>query len=98
MNINSNIIIDNQSFPIVNWIKFLFSKQNIILLSCESYQKMSFRNRYVLAGSNGLINLSVPVLKGRNQKTPFRDVKISNNESWQLTHWRTITSCYNKSQ
>lgn len=91
------ITVENQSFPLVNWIKFSFSKKHIILLSSEDYKKMSFRNRYVLAGSSGLISLSIPLVNGRNQKTFFKEVKIFNDGKWQLTHWRTITSCYNKS-
>jgi len=97
MNYNASIILDNQSFPIINWINFLFSKKYIILLSGEDYQKMTFRNRYILAGSNGIISLSIPLINGRNQKVCFKEVRIANNEKWQLTHWRTITACYNKS-
>ena len=93
----TSIIIENQSFPIINWINFLFSKKHITLLSSEEYKKMSFRNRYIITGSNGIINLSVPLLNGRNQRVPFNEVKIANNERWQLTHWRTITSCYSRS-
>jgi hypothetical protein len=92
-----NIVIENQSFPLSNWINFLFLKKHIILLSSEGYKKMSFRNRYVVAGSNGVVNLSVPLVNGRNQRVSFNEVKISNSEKWQLTHWRTITSCYNRS-
>ncbi|HVX51159.1 MAG TPA: WbqC family protein [Chitinophagaceae bacterium] len=90
-------IIDNQYFISVNYIKYLFEKSHINILSCEAYQKMSFRNRCIIAGSNGLINLSVPVENGRNQKCPFKDVRISYRQDWQTNHWRTLTSCYNKS-
>src|SRR5205085_8316027 len=69
----------------------------ILLLLCESYHKMSFRNRFVVSGSNGLIHLSVPLVYGRNQKIPFKDVRVCYREKWQLIHWRTITSCYNRS-
>src|SRR5215216_1327217 len=93
----NSIIIENQSFPIITWTKYLFCKKHIILFSWESYPKMTFRNRFVVAGSNGLIHLSIPLVNGRSQKIPFKDVRISYREKWQLNHWRTITSCYNKS-
>ena len=89
--------IENQYFPLVNWFKYSCGSKYIILSSCEAYQKMSFRNRTVICGSNGLINLSVPIENGRNQKLPFKDVKISYQENWQLSHWRSIASCYGKS-
>lgn len=58
---------------------------------------MSFRNRCIVAGSHGLINLSVPVENGRNQKAPFKDVRISYKDGWQKQQWVTLLSCYNKS-
>lgn len=91
------ILIDNQYFPVVNLFKYLYKKTNVILISCESYKKMTFCNRFIIAGSNGLINLSVPLVNGRNHQMLFKDVRISYGENWQIRHWRTITSCYNKS-
>ena len=91
------IIIENQPFPLINWIKYSFQKEHIILLSCEGFRKMTFRNRFIVAGGTGLIPLSTPLVLGRNQKIPFKDVRISYQQNWQLRHWRTLTSCYNKS-
>jgi len=93
----SSIIIENQSCPLITWTKYLFYKKHIILLSCEDYRKMSFRSRFVVSGSTGLIHLSVPLINGRDQKIPFKDVRICYREKWQLRHWRTITSCYSRS-
>src|SRR6476661_10171035 len=94
---NDEILIENQSFPLISWTKYLFSKKHIIFLLCEEYRKMSFRNRFVISGSNGPINLSVPLINGRDQKVPFKDVRICYREKWQVRHLRTITSCYNRS-
>ncbi len=58
---------------------------------------MSFRNRSVVAGSNGAVHLSVPLEKGRGQRELMKDVRISQQEDWQKQHWRTIESCYNRS-
>jgi len=91
------LLIENQYFPCINWIKYSFSNTYINLFSFEQYRKMSFRNRCVVAGSNGLVQLSVPVENGRNQRVPFKDVRISHRDNWQAHHWRTLTSCYNKS-
>jgi hypothetical protein len=94
---NKYYLIDNQYFPILTWFNPLYLNGHIIISSFEPYPKMTFRNRAVVAGSNGLVNLSVPLIKGRNQKTSFREVRICNDEKWQMNHWRTLTSCYNKS-
>lgn len=74
---------------------FCFSNKQFEI--CETFQKMSFRNRMVVAGSNGLVHLSVPLEKGRDQRQPLRDVRVSYSLPWQVQHWRTMESCYSRS-
>jgi hypothetical protein len=93
----NNILTDIQYFGTVNWYKMLFKFSNIEFEIYERYQKMSFRNRCMIVGSNGLINLSVPLEKGRSQKILMKDVKISYTEKWQEQHWKSISSCYGNS-
>jgi len=93
----NQFIVEYQYFGVINYINTLFQFSNIEFEVCESFQKMSFRNRMVLAGSNGLVNLSVPLEKGRDQKQLLKDVRISYSLPWQQQHWRTIESCYNRS-
>ncbi|WP_169749190.1 WbqC family protein [Flavihumibacter petaseus] len=57
---------------------------------------MSFRNRILIAGGNGIMNLSVPLLDARNEKLLYNDIKIA-DEPWQRDHWRGIVSAYNRS-
>jgi hypothetical protein len=95
--IKSYIITDIQYFGAVNWFKMLYEYTNIQIEQYETFQKMSFRNRCVIAGSNGLINLSVPLEKGRGQKLFMKDVRISYTENWREQHWRSISSCYGNS-
>jgi hypothetical protein len=91
------ILTDIQYFGTVYWYKMLFQYSNIQIEQYESYQKMSFRNRCMIAGSNGVINLSVPLEKGRGQKLLLKDVRISYSENWQAQHWKSISSCYGNS-
>ena len=63
----------------------------------EAWQKMSFRNRCIIAGANGLLHLSVPVEGGRHSDKMIKAVKIDNNSRWQTLHWRSIVSAYNRS-
>lgn len=93
----SILITEYQYFGSVNYINALFQFSHIKFEVCESFQKMSFRNRMVIAGGNGLVNLSVPLEKGRDQKQMIKDVRISYSLSWQQQHWRTLESCYNRS-
>lgn len=58
---------------------------------------MSYRNRCQVLGAKGVLNLSVPLSGGRDQKRMTSEVKIDYSGNWQLQHWRTLESCYNKS-
>lgn len=93
----NTLIIENQYFGCINWISALFSHTDVKIEQCENYQKMSFRNRCVIGGSNGLIHLSIPVEGGRNKKQLLKDTRIDNRERWQQQHWRSIFSCYGRS-
>ncbi len=92
----STLLIENQYFGTVNYYKMLFENSYIQIDQYESFQKMSFRNRCIIPGSNGLIQLTVPVEKGRNQNTPIREVKIAYKENWVLQHCRSMEACFNR--
>lgn len=94
---NNSIIIDNQYFGCLNYYSNLIKQTNIKIEQFENWEKRSFRNRCVVAGSNGLIHLTVPIEKGRDQKGLYKDIRINNRENWQQQHWRTLFSCYGKS-
>jgi hypothetical protein len=91
------LLIENQYFgPVISY-SALIKSSHVDFCEYEPYRKAGFRNRCTLPGANGLINLSVPITGGRDQKTIFREVKIDNSEDWQKNHWRTIFSVYGKS-
>lgn len=91
-----SLLIENQYFGTVNYYKMLFEYSYIQIDQYESFQKMSFRNRCIIPGSNGLIQLTVPVEKGRNQNTPIREVRIAYKENWVLQHCRSMEACFNR--
>jgi len=41
-----------------------------------------------------LLRLSIPLKKGKNQRQPIREVRISYEEAWQNRHWTAICSAY----
>ncbi len=90
-------VFESQYFPTVNYVFDLVKYQYVNLIDCDSYIKAGFFNRCVVAGSSSVINLSVPLEKGRNQKADVKDVKIAYQANWQLQHLRTLESCYRKS-
>ncbi len=92
-----NLKIENQYFgPIASWCS-LNRATNVDLCEYEYWRKSSFRNRCILPGANGLINLTIPVSGGREQKAIYRDILIDQKSKWQMHHWRSIFSVYGKS-
>src|SRR5579872_5915140 len=91
------LITDFQYFPSIILYNNLYKFSNIVFEQYEYYQKMSFRNRCRIAGAGGIIDLSIPLEKGRDQRSLIRDVRISGARQWQAEHWKTILSCYSRS-
>jgi hypothetical protein len=91
------LLIESQYFAPIDVYKTLIGCDILCLERFEHYQKVSFRNRCNIAGPNGRITLSVPLSKGKNQRTVMKDVKISNEEKWQSLHWKTLVSAYRRS-
>ena len=92
------LVTDLQYFSPLIFFSHLGNFSHCVFDQYEHYKKkMSFRNRCRIPGGNGPIVLSVPLEGGRNQRTAMKDVRILNKERWQDRHWKTITSCYNKS-
>src|SRR6201999_1060492 len=84
-------------FPAIIFYKISYDSSNIVFEQCESYQKMSFRNRCQIAGAQGVVDLSIPLAGGRDQKRLMKEVRGSADRGWQDQHWKTIVSCYNRS-
>jgi hypothetical protein len=93
-NYKTNLIAEIQYFGSIDWIKMLFQFSNIKIDISVRYQKGGFLNKCRLADSNGPVLLSVPLVNGRSQQGPVKDIRISYAEPWQIRHRRTIESCY----
>ena len=63
----------------------------------EHYLKQSPRNRCEILGANGVIPLTVPVVKRHGEKTPVREVRIDYATPWQHRHWGSLVSAYRNS-
>ena len=94
---HKNVLLDCEIFPCIAWYKTFLQTENVAIEQHEFFERTSFRNRTLLAGPNGLITLSIPLLGGRNQKKSMKDIQISFEENWQILHWKTIESCYRRS-
>lgn len=90
-------IIESQYLPPISYFAVLLKQPSIFIEQYENYQKGSYRNRCHIATANGILRLSIPLEKGKNNQTPIKEVKIYNADNWQIQHWRAMKSAYGKS-
>ncbi len=76
--------------------KFLLYPRRIIE-QFDHYTKQTYRNRCRIYGANGMLTLSVPVLKGPHHKTYVRDIRIDYSKNWRKLHRKGIESAYRHS-
>jgi len=90
------ILIESQYFPNLEYFVLIKNHDNIIINIDGVYKKRTFRNRCVILGANGKINLSVPIITSSTSKI-FKDIKIDYSEDWVKIHMRSLQTSYGKS-
>jgi hypothetical protein len=78
-------------------LKDIFHEKVITIDVHEYFVKQSFRSRCHILSPNGIQTLIVPIIHNDRSHTPMKDIKISYSENWQIHHWRSICSFYNRS-
>ena len=84
-------------FPPIFWWQKVVHASVLHYDIAEHFEKMSYRNRYYIATAQGLHCLSIPLERGRDQRSTMNDTRIASAENWQQQHWRTLFSAYNRS-
>lgn len=84
-------------FPPISYMAQFLRFTEIVLEQWEHYQKGSYRNRARIATANGVLDLSIPLVKGKHQKMPIREVRIDYGQPWVKAHLDTLRSAYGKS-
>jgi len=75
----------------------MVNSQTILVEASEHYQKKSYRNKCQLIGPNGSSFFSVPLQKGKHNKTSIREVRISYTDMWSSQFLKLCQSNYRKS-
>ncbi|MFD2936396.1 WbqC family protein [Spirosoma flavum] len=90
------LLIDLHYLPCIDYISGLMQFEQVQLEFQEHYQKQSYRNRCYVLTANKVEVLTVPVQQGTHRQ-PIRDLRVANDQSWQLHHWRCLQAAYGKS-
>ena len=82
--------------PPISYIAAFLHYEDVLIEQHEHYQKGGMRNRCFIATANGPLRLTVPLLKGKHQQTPVREVRIDYSTPWIKTHIHAIESAYRR--
>lgn len=83
--------------PPIAYIAALMHYESVAIEVCETYPKQTYRNRCTILTANGLLDLTIPVIRPNGNHTLLSDICISYAEPWNVRHWRAIESAYSAS-
>lgn len=92
-----NILIYPTAFPNIAHFWAIVNADHIHIEVSDNYQKQSYRNRTEIYGANGKLALTVPVSYTQKNRQLYKDVKIANEEPWQLLYLKSLQSAYSMS-
>ena len=90
------LITDYQYFGPICFIELVYKQKQLCFDKEAAFTKMSFKNRMVILSAQGPLNLTIPILGGREQKTPIKDILIAYDAPWQAQHFKAIKTCYKR--
>ena len=88
------ILLSTTYFGPIQWYQKLYRAERVFLEHCETFQKQTYRNRCLIATTNGIQALTVPVERDAEQ---IGSVRISDHGNWRHLHWNALKSAYGES-
>ena len=95
-------ILATTYFGPLQWYQKLNRFDGVLMEQHEHFLKQTYRNRCVIATTQGVQTLTVPVEAPVGEgvalsKTEIKDVCISNHGKWRTEHWNALQSAYGES-
>ena len=92
-----NVILHPTYLPsIANFIAMV-NADEVVFETDDNFLKQTYRNRCYVYGANGRLGLNIPVIHSQKNRQKYRDVKIHNEDNWQINHWKSLLSAYRTS-
>jgi len=97
-------LLSTTYFGPVQWYQKLYRSEAVEIEEWESFQKQTYRNRCLIATTNGVQALTVPVERSMNSHLSpltshlyIKDIRISDHGNWRHLHWNALQSAYGES-
>ena len=88
-------LLSTTYFGPVQWYQKLYRHEAVEIEQWESFLKQTYRNRSLIATTQGIQALTVPIERGTSQL--IRDIRISDHGNWRHLHWNALVSAYGES-
>ena len=82
-------------FGPVQWYQKLHRAEYVQMEQWENVQKQTYRNRCLIATTQGIQALTVPTERGGSLL--IKDTRISDHGNWRHLHWNALQSAYGES-
>ena len=89
------VLLSITYFGPVQWYQKLHRADVVQIEKWESFIKQTYRNRCLIATTNGIQTLTVPIV--RNESPLIKDIRISDHGNWRHLHWNALQSAYGES-
>lgn len=87
------LVIENQLLSPIDVFRLYNKSEKVMIEQFDNYNKRTFRNRFEILSPNGPQVISIPLVKGKNNKR-FKEVEISYDNRWIQRLRNTIKTCY----
>jgi hypothetical protein len=89
------VLLSTTYFGPVQWYQKLHRAECVQMEQWESFQKQTYRNRCLIATTQGIQALTVPTERGGSPL--IKDTRISDHGNWRHLHWNALQSAYGES-
>lgn len=90
-------LLSSTYFGPVQWYQKLCRYDRMLIEHCDAYQKQTYRNRCLIATTQGVQALTVPVVHGCDAQQDREVIKISDHGNWRHLHWQALQTAYGDS-
>jgi hypothetical protein len=90
------VYTDLHYFGCLSYYKALAQHDLVVFDPVAAFSKMSFKNRMVIASAQGPLHLTIPIVGGRDQKTPMNEIRIAYDSPWKGQHFKSISANYKR--
>ena len=100
-------LLSTAYFPPVSYFAALANAETAVIERCETYQKQSYRTRCHIYSANGLLVLTLPVLRtvpavpeaglaaqAPTHKADIREIRVDYTKPWLQQHKRALEAAY----